>query len=479
MSVAQIPVGAMKPCSDMDKKLDSASRTVSSRRTAVVARTAALQAGTQLLSKALAPKGDVFVSGATGSTSVRIIQQLTASGLKVVAGVPDLEEGEAVLAFAQRYGLLDKTAAAAVKLVEADPADAEALQAVIPRGARVLVVEGDSLGRRKIDGKCVTALLEAADAKSASSFVLVSAAGAGGGGGGGGFSLFGGGGGGGGGGSGRGARLNRSEAAVADSGLKFAVVRANGLDKTDDSLAEETGVAIGIAGSFPPSALSTKSQVAEVVAALMKRGGGGYVVELAASTDAVDTPVTASLAQVLGQLDAAAAAEEAAAEQERSAAEAAQLAAEKAEADKDKGFSFNIGTRRVKGQVEDARATEEVEEVKKPAPPAFFGFGARKPAPEPEEEEEEEEAPAKRAGSFFLFGGPKKVVEEEEEEEEEPSKKKGGSFFLFGGGKKEEEEEEEEEVKPKSLFSFGRKKAAEPAAASGRGKPATVRGGRR
>ncbi|GLI59763.1 hypothetical protein VaNZ11_001724 [Volvox africanus] len=481
-----------------------------------------LSIGTIALRKAVAQaayKGSsIFVTGGQGQLSIRIIRELLAAGFKVTAGVTDLDAATAAFAFFKRYELIDKTAAANLKLVplsslEGDDAAVKAL----PKRAKVIVVDGDVEGKGKTGAKEVNFALALAEATSASQVVLVStqpgvpAAG--------GTGLFGGLFGGGLKASSAAAvakpldKLGRLEQQVADSGLPYAIVRAYGTDRTDDGEEPGSYLQIGTLGTVPTSAVASKAQIASVVSEVLKAAGptNGLVFEVSATPDE-----QLSAADAIGEIIAAA---------EAAAAEAAATAAE--EAAKSAGSAvglFGLGTMSVLRKATAAAAPPEEVSLKEtqetalePETPAeklpkkaagsgFFSFGAKAVAVEqPAAKEEplalgtlsarraaaklgkavveevvvvEEEAPKKTGTGFFGFGSTrvaaKKVAAKEEpkkeEEVPEPPKKVGSGFFGFGtvkvAAKKEEPKEEEEEVPepPKKVgsgfFGFGTVKVA-------------------
>ncbi|GIL53183.1 hypothetical protein Vafri_8864 [Volvox africanus] len=474
-----------------------------------------LSIGTIALRKAVAQaayKGsNVFVTGGQGQLSIRIIRELLAAGFKVTAGVTDLDAATAAFAFFKRYELIDKTAAANLKLVPLSSLEGdEAAVKALPKRAKVIVVDGDVEGKGKTGAKEVQFALALAEAISASQVVLVStqpgvpAAG--------GSGLFGGLFGGGPKPSTAAAaskpldKLGRLEQQVADSGRPYAIVRAFGTDRTDDGAEPGSYLQIGTLGTVPTSAVASKAQIALVISEVLKAAGptNGLVFEVSATPDE-----QLSAADAIGEIIAAA---------EGAAAEAAASAAE--EAAKSAGPAvglFGLGTMSVlrKATATAAPAEEVAPEPETPAeePPkkavgtGFFGFGAKKAVaveqPAAKEEApalgtlsarraaaklgkavvqevvvEEEEAPKKTGTGFFGFGSgkvaAKKVAAKEEPKEEEevpePPKKVGSGFFGFGTAKvavkKEQPKEEEEEVPepPKKVgsgfFGFGTARVA-------------------
>ncbi|GIL53182.1 hypothetical protein Vafri_8864 [Volvox africanus] len=474
-----------------------------------------LSIGTIALRKAVAQaayKGsNVFVTGGQGQLSIRIIRELLAAGFKVTAGVTDLDAATAAFAFFKRYELIDKTAAANLKLVPLSSLEGdEAAVKALPKRAKVIVVDGDVEGKGKTGAKEVQFALALAEAISASQVVLVStqpgvpAAG--------GSGLFGGLFGGGPKPSTAAAaskpldKLGRLEQQVADSGRPYAIVRAFGTDRTDDGAEPGSYLQIGTLGTVPTSAVASKAQIALVISEVLKAAGptNGLVFEVSATPDE-----QLSAADAIGEIIAAA---------EGAAAEAAASAAE--EAAKSAGPAvglFGLGTMSVlrKATATAAPAEEVAPEPETPAeePPkkavgtGFFGFGAKKAVaveqPAAKEEApalgtlsarraaaklgkavvqevvvEEEEAPKKTGTGFFGFGSgkvaAKKVAAKEEPKEEEevpePPKKVGSGFFGFGTAKvavKKEEPKEEEEVVPEppkkvgsGFFGFGTAKVA-------------------
>lgn len=452
---------------------------------ALVPRAAPL--GTQILKAPVfkPPASSVFVVGC-GPISVLLMKDLAQAGVKVIAGVPDAEEAEAVMAFAKRYELLASSITNNIRVVEVDYTDEEDVVRALPRGSKVVLVENDVFSvnnpRSRVDANVVTAMAEAAEAAQAGGLVLIS--GAPGGSMATGFSLFGG---------GRPAspssspRLSRSEEAVvaAEALPQRVVVRVPNMDRSTSLLPGVAVARLGTAGGAPPAG---RAQAASVLSTLLASAGDGtYMVEVVGNEEAV--PVEDQVRQLMLQIREEN--EAAALATAKEAAAAQQQAREKASRSGTRSSAtiFGIGMARPALQEEEV---VEVVEVKTPARRPFFAFGSKKPvqveeeeeeeeveAPPPkrswfafgrkqavqEEEEEEEEveevAEEPRRRPFFAFGGGRGAPIKEEEEEEEAPAARGATrrgFFGFGGGKPQEEEEEEpEEVQPRrrSFFAFG------------------------
>eukprot|EP00877_Chromochloris_zofingiensis_P011313 jgi/Chrzof1/6435/Cz18g10170.t1_TIC62 len=438
-----------------------AARNVTSRR---VVKVDALQAmGTRLL-KAIpaSAKGSVFVAGAEGPVAARIIRELASSGIKVVAGFSDPDLAKAAYSLAVKYELIDKATAGNIKAVAYT--DTEELEAVIPRGGRVVVVEGDSLDkRRKMDAKAVSTLVAAATDAGASDFILITnqAASRGG--------LFGGGG-------------SSSVAAVAKSGLEYAVIRAPGYDRVPDAFGEGRSIVVGGAGGgvITPGAAVSGLQVAEVVRAVLQQRlpPGGAVLEVnsssseqaedaskadgaAAGSDGNDQSLSSSITNVFLSI----AAEYAASQQEDEQAEAeataaAQAAASRRQQPQQRGGRAAAATAKQGNDEEDEDATA-------PKPGGLGGlFGFRRAAvaqQEEEEEEEEEPQPVKRA-PLFAFGGGRKAAAQQQEEEEEDDAPAKPAAGLFGFGTRKVTNKSAGESA--SAGSSGGKQASKAAAAS-------------
>ncbi|KXZ42476.1 hypothetical protein GPECTOR_143g717 [Gonium pectorale] len=481
----------------------------------------AIAVGTIALRKAVAQaayKGtNVFLVGGQGQLSIRIVRELLTAGFKVTAAVSDLEAATAAFTFFKRYELIDKAAAANLKLVSlASIEEDEAALKALPKRAKIVVVDGDVEAKGKTGAKEVQTALAVAEATGAAGLLLVSTqpGSAGNAQGGGLFGgLFGG---------PKPAapvagkpleKLGRVEQLVADSGKPYTIVRAYGTDRTEDGAEPGSYLQIGTLGTVPSSAAASKAQVASVVSEVLKAAGPTNELVFEASRASGGVAATPeeqlSAADAVGEIIAAA---------EAAAAEAAAAAAEEAAKNAAPAIGlFGLGTMSVLRKAEAAKAAEAPAE--EPAAPAaeeaapapkkagtgFFGFGAPKQAAEPAAADDkaeaeapaigtrsarraaaaraatkepeavvvEEEAPKKAGSGFFGFGTGKVSAkkeapkEEEPEEEEAPAPKKAGTgFFSFGTGKvsakkeaPKEEEPEEEAPAPKKagtgFFSFG------------------------
>lgn len=67
------------------------------------------------------------------------------------AGVADLERATSALNFARKYELMSREALSNVKLVEVDYSDVEAFAGSLPKGGKLLVVDGDVVGGKAAD----------------------------------------------------------------------------------------------------------------------------------------------------------------------------------------------------------------------------------------------------------------------------------------------------------------------------------------
>ncbi|KAI3438124.1 hypothetical protein D9Q98_000565 [Chlorella vulgaris] len=366
-------------------------------RSTIPQRKAASRPAGRRQAMVLAAGGDALVVGSSGQTAARIVVSLLRAGVKVTAGVDtDIDESREVLNFARQVEILNKGEAGSLKLAEFNPLDADDVARAVKRGSRIVLVVGDQAGSRRPDLRVYDAVLDALLENSSriGQLVVVTPLG-----GGGGTGFFGGGGRGGGGSS----RLSALEQRVVDSGVSYLLVRAAPSDRVTDRYGEEANVVVEGLGGLPSGLQASRSQVAAVVAAAMGKVRGSGIIEVGASPAAPRVDLASRVAQALS------------------------------------------GAGR---QVVEEEEEEEEEEA--PAKPAFFTLGSRKKqvaAPVAEEEEEEEEevaAPvARKAPSFFGFGGKKKAApvaeaaeEEEEEEAPAPSKKPGFSFFGGGGTRK-------------------------------------------
>lgn len=80
-------------------------------------------------------------AGAEGQIALRLVKELAAAGEKVVAGVADIERGQAALAFAKRYELLAPDALDNIRLAEVDYSDPDSFS--LTAKGRLVVVDGD------------------------------------------------------------------------------------------------------------------------------------------------------------------------------------------------------------------------------------------------------------------------------------------------------------------------------------------------
>lgn len=393
---------------------------VQRQRNVVVLATAA-GTGTRTLKKPAAKSGQIYVAGATGQVAISFVKEFATAGYKVVAAVPDLEEAQAVLNFAKQYELIPRSALANVQLVEVDFADEDEVAASIPRRTKVVVVEGDTADRKRVDAKFVQTLVSAAEARDSQQLVLVTPLG--GASSGTGFNLFGGGAAA----SAKSPRLTRTEELVQASSVPAAIVRAAGLDKAP---AGKSNVMVGALGSFAPSLVAAKSQVAEVVSELLALPSGAVVLEVAAAADAPAEPVAGLVEEVAGPQLAESAAKAKAAAPAALFSFGAKPAAPKAEAKEEEEEEkpkqgtgmFSFGTLSIKrGASVDEEEEEEEEAPKKP----LFGFGA----PKPKKVEPEPPTPAGRRGGSVSRS--RRPTASKDDEEEEKPKKSGG---LFGWG---------------------------------------------
>lgn len=379
-----------------------------SRTRDVVVRVAASQGGTRAIKKASQKSGQVFVAGATGQTAIRIVKELLEDGYKVVGGVSDIEEAQEILAVAKQLELIPKSSASNLQLVEVDFNDADDLASRIPKRIKVVVVDGDSLGKRRTDAKFVQTVIDAAEAAIASQLILVSTVGAAGGGfffGGGGSSS-----------AGKNPKLSKIEELVFGGEVPGAVVRAAGLDKTDDTHRYRTNIKVGGLGEVSGADLASRAQVGQVISELLSLPSSPLVIEVGAAADAPKAELAGLVAEV------------------------------------------------AQPQIEKA-ALEAAENAKEAAKAGLFGFGTKKE----EKKEEKPKVEEKKVGSGFFTISNKKAAKEEEEEEEVKAK---GSGFFFGAKKPAApaKEEEEEEEKPKSggLFGFGSPKKSAPEGDAGK-----------
>ncbi|CAL8462890.1 g2424 [Coccomyxa elongata] len=367
---------------------------------------ASASSGTKFVAPAIqgSTTGEVFLTG-SGPLSARIAQELLQVGFKVTAGVSDLEEAEGLLDFAKRFEIIRKAEISNLKLSEVDFLDEESISATIPkRGARVVVALGDTLGRQRIDAKVALRILEAAKAVNAAQFVLVSSSGASGGGG---FlgGLFGGG----------APNASKIEQEVVNSGLSCVVLRVGKTEGVDESLGSESAVVLGAQQSLPSQSVITKSQVAQVVAQVMRQAQDDVAVEAWADRNGEPTDVAALVSEVLPK----AVIEDSGEADEEPEADAAEVEEEEDAAPIKLPFAFGgQGTKRVKAQppVAPSRAPAQ-------------GTARIKAAVQEEAQKE-----VRQVGGFF--GRAKKAVEEAAEEaEEQPQKKRAAPFAnLLGGG---------------------------------------------
>jgi hypothetical protein len=126
------------------------------------------------------------VAGAEGQIALRLVKELAAAGEKVVAGVADIERGQAALAFAKRYELLAPDALANIRLAEVDYSDPDSFS--LTAKGRLVVVDGDeyvggrtpdvSLGFRglRVLGRCRSNHAEAMPKHKCASTALLPAA---------------------------------------------------------------------------------------------------------------------------------------------------------------------------------------------------------------------------------------------------------------------------------------------------------------
>ncbi|KAK9806837.1 hypothetical protein WJX72_004506 [[Myrmecia] bisecta] len=445
----------------------------SRRQDLIVEQQAAKVADTVATAFASNLGGQVFVAGGSGLLGARIVKELLQTGFKVIAGVPDADEAAGIVDFAKRYELIKADQASKLQLEEVDFSDVDAIAAALPRGARIVAIAGDIQGGRKADARVVDRLLAAALARpqAVQQFVLVAPSGSAGGGAGLFANLFGGGGAAG----GSGSKPSKLEQDLASSGLSFIVVRHGRVDNVDESFAAETSTRVGPQASLPPAAKATRSQVAEVVAQVMKQAPTDVLIEAWASTDAPSTSVDALVAQAIPQAivqeEEVEEAEEEEEEEEapsppprRAAASRAAPAAAGDDEDEEEeekpvaalkslfgGGGLGGGTRRVKAQAQAAVA----DAPKPPSPgPLFGGFGTvrRKVQAKVEEAEEEVEEKSKAAAAP-LFGGfgtlktkvQRQQAEDDDDEEEEASPP---LFGLFGGKSAKAAEAAERVVRP-------------------------------
>ncbi|MEW5297735.1 MAG: hypothetical protein WDW36_000920 [Sanguina aurantia] len=255
-----------------------------------------------------------MMHGATGPLAVKVIRQLLNSGIKVVAGSDDVAAVKTVFDFAKKYELISKAAGANLSIAELDGSPAS-LKAV-PRGAKLVIIEQDQLAKGvSVDMEAVEQALELAVAISASQVILVSCASApaapaaapapa--------FKLF----------NFGGApaakapkaatqatsELSASEQMVVDSGVPYAILRANGTDSLLDSETEAQFITLAPLGSLPPTAASSGEQVATVVNQLLTTVGSDFVVEMTDSDETPEQDRREVLAEIISAAQEAAAA---------------------------------------------------------------------------------------------------------------------------------------------------------------------------
>ncbi|KAL6765412.1 hypothetical protein V8C86DRAFT_797351 [Haematococcus lacustris] len=116
----------------------------------------------------------VFFLGAQGRLTAQLAKALLEDGYNVIAGIDFPEQAKATLEFVKKYELLDKATLARLKTVEVSAGDtSSAALASLPRGVKVVVVEGDSLGDKKGDARYVESAVATAQAAEASQVILV------------------------------------------------------------------------------------------------------------------------------------------------------------------------------------------------------------------------------------------------------------------------------------------------------------------
>jgi uncharacterized protein YbjT (DUF2867 family) len=88
----------------------------------------------------------VFVAGATGRLGARIVRELLGQGVKVRAGVRNLDKADTFLAIAASYGLLSAEELGRLQVVECDLERPDTIASAIGSAAKVCMAGGGEWG---------------------------------------------------------------------------------------------------------------------------------------------------------------------------------------------------------------------------------------------------------------------------------------------------------------------------------------------